>query len=172
LPKTVTRQRRGCDLKPGPSAPESSTLTTRLPSHPQRAVKRVCVCCSLVQMADSSERETLTPRRSRRKRRPLMCRLCGCPLHDPTPPKRPRRHGPSPPGGGSQTGGGSPRGGSITGGCAGFRAAFDRLNSTTPTSTLSGATSLARTTTDQRLNCGGDPDGSQIRRLLFEIHYL
>ena len=34
LPKTVTRQRRGCDLSPGPSAPESSTLTTRLPSHP------------------------------------------------------------------------------------------------------------------------------------------
>ena len=34
LPKTVTRQRRGCDLNPGPTAPESSTLTTRLPSHP------------------------------------------------------------------------------------------------------------------------------------------
>jgi len=33
LPKTVTRQRRGCDLNPGPSAPESSMLTTRLPSH-------------------------------------------------------------------------------------------------------------------------------------------
>jgi len=32
LPKTVTRQRRDCDLKPGPSAPESSTLTTQLPS--------------------------------------------------------------------------------------------------------------------------------------------
>ena len=32
MPKTVTRQRRGCDLNPGPSAPESSTLTTRLPS--------------------------------------------------------------------------------------------------------------------------------------------
>ena len=30
LPKTVIQQRRGCDLKPGPSAPESSTLTTRL----------------------------------------------------------------------------------------------------------------------------------------------
>ena len=29
LPRTVTRQRRGCDLNPGPSA-----LTTRLPSHP------------------------------------------------------------------------------------------------------------------------------------------
>jgi len=24
LPKTVTRQRRGCDVNPGPSAPESS----------------------------------------------------------------------------------------------------------------------------------------------------
>ena len=34
LPKTVTRQRRDCDLNPGPSAPDSSTLTTRLPSHP------------------------------------------------------------------------------------------------------------------------------------------
>ena len=34
LTKTVTRQCRDCDLNPGPSAPESSTLTTRLPSHP------------------------------------------------------------------------------------------------------------------------------------------
>jgi len=34
LPKTVTRQRRDCDSNPGPSAPESSTLTTRLPSQP------------------------------------------------------------------------------------------------------------------------------------------
>jgi len=32
LPKTVTRQRRGCDLNPGPSAPECSTLNTRLGS--------------------------------------------------------------------------------------------------------------------------------------------
>ena len=38
LPKTVTRHRRDCDLNPGPSAPESSTLTTRLPSHPFRSV--------------------------------------------------------------------------------------------------------------------------------------
>ena len=38
LPKTVTRQRRDCDLNPGPSAPESSTLTTRLPSHPTTGV--------------------------------------------------------------------------------------------------------------------------------------
>jgi len=34
LPKTVTRQRRGCDLNPGPSAPESSTLTTRYRATP------------------------------------------------------------------------------------------------------------------------------------------
>jgi len=35
LPETVTWQHRGCDLNPArPSAPESSTLTTRLPSHP------------------------------------------------------------------------------------------------------------------------------------------
>jgi len=38
LPKTVTRQRRDCDLNPGPSAPESSTLTTRLPSHPLASI--------------------------------------------------------------------------------------------------------------------------------------
>ena len=31
LPKTVTRQCRDCDSNPGPSVPESSTLTTRLP---------------------------------------------------------------------------------------------------------------------------------------------
>jgi len=33
LPKNVTRQRRGCDSNPGPSAPKSSTLITQLPSH-------------------------------------------------------------------------------------------------------------------------------------------
>jgi len=32
LPKTVTGQRRDCDLNPGPFAPESNALTTRLPS--------------------------------------------------------------------------------------------------------------------------------------------
>ena len=47
LPKTVTQQRRGCDLNPGLSAPESSTLTTRLPSHPRTALtdsKPGCPC--------------------------------------------------------------------------------------------------------------------------------
>ena len=39
LPKTVARQHRGCDLNPGPTAAESSTLTTRLLS--KRAAMRV-----------------------------------------------------------------------------------------------------------------------------------
>ena len=38
LPKTVTRQRRDCDLNLGPTTPESSTLTTRLPNHPMYRV--------------------------------------------------------------------------------------------------------------------------------------
>ena len=49
LPKTVTQQRQDCDLNPGPSAPESSTLTTRLPSHPLTKYafdigRRDCTC--------------------------------------------------------------------------------------------------------------------------------
>ena len=45
LPKTVTRRRRDCDLNPGPSAPESSTLTTRQPSHVRttRPISLLCV---------------------------------------------------------------------------------------------------------------------------------
>jgi len=39
LPKTVTRQRRDCDFNPGPSAPVSSTLITRLPSYHKRSCK-------------------------------------------------------------------------------------------------------------------------------------
>ena len=41
LPKTVTRQRRGCDKNPDPSAPESSMPTTPRPSHP---VNGVSIC--------------------------------------------------------------------------------------------------------------------------------
>jgi len=41
LPKTGIRQRRGCYLNPGPSAPESSTLTTRLPSHPLGVLQNI-----------------------------------------------------------------------------------------------------------------------------------
>ena len=39
LPKTVTRKRRDCDMNPGPSAPESNALTTRLPSHPSKRLQ-------------------------------------------------------------------------------------------------------------------------------------
>jgi len=52
LPKTVTRQRRDCDLNPGPTAPESSMLTTRLPSQPEglseiyRTTYKRCVAVS------------------------------------------------------------------------------------------------------------------------------
>ena len=46
LPKAVTRQRRDCDLNPGPSAPESSKLTTRLLSHP-RYGQRTNYCIAL-----------------------------------------------------------------------------------------------------------------------------
>jgi len=39
LPTNVTRQHRGCNMNPGPTAPESSTLTTRLPSYPGKSGK-------------------------------------------------------------------------------------------------------------------------------------
>ena len=45
LAKTVTRQSRDCDLNPGLSAPESSTLTTRLPRHPSH--RKVWVCLNM-----------------------------------------------------------------------------------------------------------------------------
>ena len=48
LPKTVIRQRRNCDLNPGPSAPESSTLTSRL----------YCMRDSGVQWRTDGHRET------------------------------------------------------------------------------------------------------------------
>ena len=41
--KTVTRPRRDCDLNPGPCALESSTLTTRLLSHPVDGVSLVLI---------------------------------------------------------------------------------------------------------------------------------
>ena len=42
--KTVTQQRRGCDLNPRPSAPESSMLTTQLPSHLSEFTTSVQYC--------------------------------------------------------------------------------------------------------------------------------
>jgi len=54
LRKTVTRQRRDCDLNPDPSAPESSTLTTRLPSHNTVAARNKSDETSLVQLPTSA----------------------------------------------------------------------------------------------------------------------
>jgi len=49
LSETVTRQRRDCDLNPGPSAPESSMLTTRfIVKFPVIVVLVVYVAISLV----------------------------------------------------------------------------------------------------------------------------
>ena len=47
LPKTVTQQRRDCDLNPGPTAPESSALTTRVPRHPHPCVVFLAVLVTL-----------------------------------------------------------------------------------------------------------------------------
>ena len=41
-------QRRSCDLNPGATAPESSRLTTRLPSHQLYYIKFICVYCSKI----------------------------------------------------------------------------------------------------------------------------
>jgi len=54
LPKTVTRQRRGCDLNTGPSAPESSTLTTRLPSLPRPTAEKPLGQMHVRQTADQN----------------------------------------------------------------------------------------------------------------------
>jgi len=46
LPKTVTPQRRGCDLNPGLTAPESSTLTTQtlnFNSTASRSLSQSCI---------------------------------------------------------------------------------------------------------------------------------
>ena len=69
LPKTVTRQRRSRDLNPGPSVPESSTLTTRLPSHPRETTKfsahyqykgvHVHTCIQALDNASSSQAQGL-----------------------------------------------------------------------------------------------------------------
>ena len=58
LPKTVTRQRRGCDFNTGPSVPESNMLTTRLPSHPKISDIGIGICprlrCLLAQFLSTA----------------------------------------------------------------------------------------------------------------------
>jgi len=56
LPKTVTGQRRDCNLNPGPSAPESSSLTTGLLSHHAEHVTAVLFTyCLHVAMTSQSQ---------------------------------------------------------------------------------------------------------------------
>ena len=67
LPKTVTRQRRDCDLNPGPSAPESSTLTTRLPSHPLTRIEKANEDSQALQTSKLSAASIVFSYRSSRK---------------------------------------------------------------------------------------------------------
>jgi len=63
LPKTVTRQRRGCDLNPGPCAPESSKLTTRLPSHPKTFEQSILLLLLLLLVSyEQFHDTTMSPR--------------------------------------------------------------------------------------------------------------
>ena len=74
LPKTVTRQRRDCDLNPGPSAPESGTLTrtTRLPSHPELWIKMYILTMSDVASWADPAQSTVALARHRVTRRAVL----------------------------------------------------------------------------------------------------
>ena len=73
LPKTVTRQCHGCDLNPGPSAPESSMLTTRLLSHPS-----VLYNCLTAVMADGAVTFELRTERFRCQSKVLLFASFAC----------------------------------------------------------------------------------------------
>ena len=60
LPKTVTRQRRDCDMNPGPTAPESSMLTTWLLSHPLLFMYSCFILSVIAQHAGSGYMHTYT----------------------------------------------------------------------------------------------------------------
>ena len=77
LPKTVTRQRRGCDFNPGPSVPESSTLTTRLPSHPQQCIIPVPSCEGVLEAPGLCSGYAHTLHKSERGRTKLSCGMLG-----------------------------------------------------------------------------------------------
>jgi len=56
LPNTVTRQRRGGDLNPGPSTPESCTLTTRLPTLRCGTYALSLSMCSWIELMEHEEK--------------------------------------------------------------------------------------------------------------------
>ena len=63
LPKSLARQSHGCNLNPGPTAPESSTLITRLPSQisNRRKVRRYSI------ISNELKRRSRTNKKRRRK---------------------------------------------------------------------------------------------------------
>ena len=83
LPKTFTRQRRGYDLNPGPSAPESSTLTTRLPSRrvrPTCSKKSLFILSKILRSERSGCREFGTPQHDASNRMPHHDALYSSPV--------------------------------------------------------------------------------------------
>jgi len=70
LPKTVTWQRRGCDLNPGPTAPESSTLATWLPSHSSG--------WSVIMSGNKAGKQKRFQTLTRRSRGHIVCPAVGC----------------------------------------------------------------------------------------------
>jgi len=77
LPKTVTGQRRDCDLNPGPSAPESSTLTTQLPSHPwQFVINEYVMLCYVMEIYSILAPPHFAVRQAKRRRWGLL--FCCC----------------------------------------------------------------------------------------------
>jgi len=75
LPKTVARQRRDCDLNPDPPAPESSTLTTRLPSHLHVIIWNNQLITILLQQWSSTQKQVLASFENVRKI--FASRVCG-----------------------------------------------------------------------------------------------
>jgi len=75
LPKTVARQRRDCDLNPDPPAPESSTLTTRLPSHLHVIIWNNQLITILLQQWSSTQKQVLGSFENVRKI--FASRVCG-----------------------------------------------------------------------------------------------
>ena len=71
LPKTVIRQRRACDLKRGPSEPESSTLTTRCRCTQRYYAIRIA-CGSVIKRSSvhPSVRPSICPVNRQQQRRP------------------------------------------------------------------------------------------------------
>ena len=79
LPKTVTRQRRDCDLNPGLSAPESSTLTNHSATEPSKSLSRQLNIKRLQRFGSLQYRMTVAQLMNKSDH-DLVCELCA-PTH-------------------------------------------------------------------------------------------